>query len=325
MEALTLCPTWLQQDAHSLLAMGKANRMHHALLLTGVEGIGKHEFAQWLVEALLCRQVTPEGACGQCEACSQLLADAHPEFRKLEPEGASLTIKIDAVRELVDWMQLTASANSFRIALISHADTLNTAAANSLLKTLEEPADNAVLVLCATRAGRLPATVRSRCRKLTLTMGDTDAAVDWLSGRGISEPAQTLKDAGGAPLLALKHAHADHQQIVQLLIKAWSDLFLHKASVAKISDSLADLDTSECLATFSRWCVIAAKQSGGVSTGTNPAVQEAISVSQNCLSTEQWFKLHDRLLQLHRSDSASFKTKTVLEGLFADIRIIINS
>lgn len=324
MEALTHCPPWLQQNACSLLSLANANRLHHALLLTGVEGIGKHEFAQWLVEALLCRQVKENGACGQCEACSQLLADAHPELRTLAPEGASFTIKIDAVRELVDWLQLTAGANSYRIALINHADTLNHHAANSLLKTLEEPADNAILVLCATRAGRLPATVRSRCRKVMLTMNDAATAIDWLSSKGIAEPEQSLIDAGGAPLLALRYAHADHLQNQQLLIKAWSDLFMHKASVAKISDSLADLDTSVCLAAFSRWCVIAAKQSAGATAGTMPVVQETVAIARNHLSSEQWFKLHDRLLQLHRSDSASFKTKTVLEGLFADIRIMIN-
>jgi len=259
-------------SAAPLLGAAEQGRLHHALLITGVDGIGKQAFCQWLAEALLCEERT------------QLQAQAHPDFHEVLPEGANAGIKIDRVRELVEWMQLTAGQGSYRVALISNANGFNNASSNSLLKTLEEPADNAVLILGATRAGALSATVRSRCQKITLKIDDTAKA---------------------------------------LLLKAWNDLFLHKGSVGRIADSLSQLDATQCLVAFSRWCVLAAKHSAGASVKADAAVTLTIAETHDILPAEHWFKLHDTLLQLHRTHSASFKTQTVLEGLFADIRLQI--
>lgn len=323
MDSLTSCPPWLLSDGDALMARSNAGRLPHALLLTGVDGIGKRAFGQWLAESLLCRERTEMGACGVCDSCRQLIADSHPDYRKLVPEGASATIKVDTVRELVEWLQLTAGQGSYRVALFEDADSLNRNAANSLLKTLEEPGDHAVLILTATRIGGLPATIRSRCQKITLKMGDKSAAINWL-GAHVSDAESALMECGGGPYAALRNATEDHLAARVLLLKAWVDLFQHKGSVGRIADSLSKLDTSECLAAFSSWCLASTKILVQVPTGVNPAVEQAISETQERLSNEQWFTLHDRLLQLHRSDSASFKTQTVLEGLFADIRLMIN-
>ena len=323
MENLTPCPPWLLEEMAQLLDRSSRGRLPHALLLSGIDGIGKRAFSQCLSETLLCQKPQPTGACGECESCRQLLADSHPDFRKLVPEGANAAIKVDPVRSLVEWLQLTASQSSYRIALLEQADTLNRNAANSLLKTLEEPGDHAVLILSATRSGALPATIRSRCQKVTLKMSDRAAAVQWLTDK-VDDPELALLEASGGPFLAVENASEEHSAAKELLLRAWHDLFQHKGSVGRISDSLSNLDTSLCLATFSRWCLIASKQHEKVEVGVNPAVKQVISETQDRLKIEQWFTLYDRLLQLHRSDSASFKTQTVLEGLFADIRLMTN-
>ncbi len=330
MESLTACPPWLLDEGAALLSRSSSGRLPHALLLSGVDGIGKRAFAQWLSESLLCREPNRSmqtgvrlGACGECESCRQLLADSHPDYKKLVPEGANAAIKVDPIRALVEWLQLTASQGSYRIALLEQADTLNRSAANSLLKTLEEPSDHAVLILSATKLGALPATIRSRCQKITLKMSDPALALDWLKDQ-VNDPEAALIEAGGGPFLAVENSSDENLASQELLLKAWKDLFLHKGSVGRISDSLSDLDTSLCLATFSRWCLLAAKQRQMLEIGVNPAVKQVLSETQERLKIEQWFTLYDRLLQLHRSDSASFKTQTVLEGLFADIRIMTN-
>lgn len=329
MESLTDCPPWLADEGAAILSRSSGGRLPHALLLSGVDGIGKRAFAQWLSEALLCRRPSSItglskvrlGACGECESCRQLLADSHPDYKKLVPEGANAAIKVDPIRALVEWLQLTASQGSYRIALLEQADTLNRNAANSLLKTLEEPSDHAVLILSATRLGSLPATIRSRCQKITLKMSDKRLALDWLEGK-VNSPEAALSDASGGPFLAVENSSDEILASQELLLKAWRDLFLHKGSVGRISDSLSDLGTSNCLATFSRWCLLAAKQHQNVEIVANPAVKQVISETQERLETESWFALYDRLLRLHRSDSASFKTQTVLEGLFSDIRLL---
>ncbi len=295
--------------------------MPHAILLSGVEGIGKRDFAQSVVEALLCRNRQGCHACGECESCRQLLADSHPDYQKLMPEGASSVIKVDSVRALVDWLQLTASQGSHRIALIEQADRLNRNAANSLLKTLEEPGEQAILILSATRAGALPATIRSRCQKVTLKMTNQAAAIAWLEGQ-VDDPVAALAGAGGGPYLAVDNASPESLAAEEKLLAAWRDLFLHKGSVGRISDSLSDLDTSVCLATFCRWCLMAIKRREGLQGVATAAVAEVISETQTRMTNDQWYRFYDRLLQLHRTDSASFKTQMVLEGLFADTRLM---
>jgi DNA polymerase-3 subunit delta' len=294
------------------------------LLLNGIDGIGKRAFAQWLAESLLCRDRTEAGACGRCESCRQLLADSHPDYRKLVPEGASAIIKVDPIRELVEWLHLTASQGSYRVALLEQAEKLNRNAANSLLKTLEEPGDHAVLILSATRMGALPATIRSRCQKITLRMHDRPAAIEWLSQQSVEDAEAALLESGGGPYTALNMQNEGYQAARTLLLKAWQDLFEHRGSVGRISDSLSALDTAFCLATFSRWTLLAARQGANLAIGANPVVSAVISETRHRLPIEKWFTLHDRLLQLHRSDSASFKTQTVLEGIFADIRLMTN-
>jgi len=325
MTALTPCPPWLLQDGAALMSRSREGRLPHAILLGGIQGIGKRAFSQWLAESLLCRNRGESGACGQCESCMQLLAGAHPDFRKLLPEGANAAIKVDPIRELVEWLQLTASQGSYRIAVLEQADSMNRNAANSLLKTLEEPGDHAVMILSATRTGALPATIRSRCQTITLKMHDRAAALDWLKQQSLDDPETALLEAGGGPYAALAMQDKDYLAARELLLKAWNDLFLHKGSIGRISDSLADLDTSLCLATFSRWTLLAARQGASLPIEASPAVKDVISETQGRLSNEQWFTLHERLLQLHRSDSASFKTQAVLEGMFADTRIMTNS
>lgn len=323
MQSFTPCPPWLYPDARLLIDAADAARLHHALLITGIEGIGKRAFCQWLAEAILCEARTHLGACRECASCKQLLADAHPDFLPVLPEGANEEIKIDTVRAMVEWLQLTAGQGSFRVALITKANGLNRYSANSLLKTLEEPADNAVLILCASQMSALPATIRSRCQKITLKMGDRDAAIKWL-GERCPDPEEAFAHASGGPLLAVRQLDKEYQDRQQLMLKAWSDLFLHKGSVGRIADSLAKLDTADCLAILAKWCVLATRQRQYASIEAHETVTMTVSETVDRLNSEQWFTLHDRILQLHRSDSASFKTQTVLEGLFADIRLMIN-
>jgi len=323
MDALTPCPGWLVPESQMLLRSMQARRVHHAPLICGVDGIGKQAFAQWLAEALLCSNRTDQGACGECASCRQLLADAHPDFRTVAPEGTSTVVKIDAVRELVDWMHLTASQDSYRVAMIDQANALNQSSANALLKTLEEPADNAVLILCAQRPAALPATVRSRCQTITLKMSDQDAAIAWLA-TVCDKPEEALAAAGGAPFRALRELGEENHADKVLLLKAWSDLLLHRGSVGRIADSLSKLDASICLSEFSKWCVLAVKRLENVPSGADSAVSSVLEDTHDRLQNEQWLTLHERILELHRVQSSSFKTQTVLEGLFADIRLMIN-
>ena len=228
------------------------------------------------------------------------------------------------MRELVDWLQLTAQGEGYRAALLVGADTMNRNAANALLKTLEEPGERGLLVLVADRPAALPATVRSRCQTLALGVGaETRAsALAWLDGR-VADPEAALARARGRPFAALDAFDETRERETALLLTAWQDLFLHRGSVGRIVDSVADLATSRCLEAFSHWTALALRERSGLAIGADPAVEEAVTAVAPRLETVQWFTLHDLLTRLHRVDGASFKTRTVLEGLLADIRLMI--
>ena len=181
--------------------------MPHALLLSGPRGVGKRDFAQALARSLLCRAPDAQGlACGLCPPCRQWEAGGPPDFLRLEPEEEGKAIKVDQVRGLCAALGLTSHGGGYKVALLQPAERMNVNAANSLLKTLEEPTDNTVLMLVTERPAQLPATIRSRCQQLGFPAPPRAEALDWLRRQGNmgAERAGLLLDlSAGAPLQAL--------------------------------------------------------------------------------------------------------------------------
>lgn len=180
-------------------ALRAAARLPHALLVAGPGGTGTRAFAERAAQALLCG-VPAEAPCGACPACRQFAAGTHPDAIRVEPPEAGKAIPVDAVRTLVARLALTGAGP--KVALIDPAEAMNANAANSLLKTLEEPSGDSVLLLVSRRPGRLLATVRSRCQGITFGLPEPGSACAWLEEQGVADAATWLARAGGAPLAA---------------------------------------------------------------------------------------------------------------------------
>lgn len=192
---------------------GDRSRLPHALLLHGPRGAGKRRFAAGLAHWLLCESPGEAGGCGQCKACAWLAQGAHPDFRLIEPEAESTAedeagkkggkyITIKEIRALGEYLALASHQGGWRAVIIQPAELMNPAAANALLKTLEEPPGNVLMILVSHQPGRLPATVLSRCRKVALPLPGRAQAETWLRGQGLEEAVAMLDEVGGAPLLA---------------------------------------------------------------------------------------------------------------------------
>ncbi|MCP1726862.1 DNA polymerase-3 subunit delta' [Natronospira proteinivora] len=195
---------WHETAWNGLMARIRSGRLPHALLIAGPSGVGKLQFAEYLVQARLCREPDSEGSpCGKCDGCRQFLAGTHPDWRRLAVEAKRKTIRVEQVRELSAWMSLTASQSAGKHAIIAPAEIMTTGASNSLLKTLEEPAGNALLILVTSLPGRLTPTIRSRCQQVMIPRPDQQQALSWLSEQGEGDWRETLALAGGSPLKAL--------------------------------------------------------------------------------------------------------------------------
>ncbi|PLX76395.1 MAG: DNA polymerase III subunit delta' [Desulfuromonas sp.] len=138
-----------------------SGRLAHAYLFTGPDGIGKQLMAFALARAVVCDE---QRGCGDCPACRKLDHRNHPDFHRLEPDGSS--IKIEQVRALQRELHLKPLESPRKICLIDQAELMTPAAANALLKTLEEPRGDSLIVLLSSQPNRLLETIRSRCQLL---------------------------------------------------------------------------------------------------------------------------------------------------------------
>jgi DNA polymerase-3 subunit delta' len=151
-----------------LLTALRHDRLAHAWLFHGDEGIGKQLVALRFAQAINCEAGDGTDACGTCRSCLQIDARTHPDFLAVEPdpELANPQIKIEQIRELEQQIAYQPLVGRKKVVLINDADRMTPGAANALLKTLEEPPDHSILLLISGRPSALLPTVRSRCQAL---------------------------------------------------------------------------------------------------------------------------------------------------------------
>ncbi|CAN5380421.1 DNA polymerase III subunit delta' [soil metagenome] len=223
-------------------------RLPHAVLLHGTEGTGKIHFAECFARSLLCEAPLSTGAaCGGCSSCGWFDQYSHPDFRRVRPEaleddgeaaggdeadGAgdaggkkaaktkapSKEIKIDQIRALADFMNVTTHRQGMRVIALYPAEALNTAASNALLKMLEEPPPMTMFLLVSNSIDRLLPTILSRCRKFALPMPSQADALDWLKKQSIKDPEVWLAERGGAPLAAMAASQSGEREVMDELL-----------------------------------------------------------------------------------------------------------
>jgi DNA polymerase-3 subunit delta' len=195
---------WHGQYWDYLVMQFKKHRLPHALLLIGANGLGKQALARNLAALLLCHRKDHGIPCGNCGGCLLLASGNHPDLMYIAAEEDNGIIKIDQVREIVESLHSSAHQRGWRVVIIEQADMMNLAAANALLKSLEEPAVQTMLILTTAYANKLPATIRSRCQKLVIHTPAHIVAESWLRDKLVGVDVKLLLIlANGAPLQAL--------------------------------------------------------------------------------------------------------------------------
>ena len=264
-------------------------RLPHAILFHGPEGIGKSVFAEACAQALLCETPAAEGrACGRCAACNWFAQYSHPDYRRVRPEmldgddaaegeeaeagekkakaakTPSKDIKIDQVRALADFMNVSTHRSGRRVIVLYPAEALNTAAANALLKMLEEPPPDTVFLLVSHGLDRLLPTILSRCRKFALAMPPRDMALAWLKERQVRDAEGWLDEQGGAPLSACALAQSGDREAMDELLRQLAQPGADGA--LKAAERLQKVPVPDLVAWLQRWLydVLALKLSGTI-------------------------------------------------------------
>ena len=187
----------------------------HAVIFSGAEGIGKRLAAEICAAALLCENKIDGEPCGTCENCRLVAAKTHPDFYIVEPEATKTTrnIKIGQIREMQAEAALRPINSARRVIIIDGAELMNNAAANCLLKTIEEPPSATIFILLTANRSNLLMTIRSRCITINFDKIPVELIKNFLTSQGVEEAenlsviadgslgrALKLKESGGAEL-----------------------------------------------------------------------------------------------------------------------------
>lgn len=252
-------------------------RMPHAILFHGAAGIGKSDFIERFAQGLLCEAVLPDGhACGQCASCGWFSQQNHPDYRRVRPEALedepaadgeegdgeakktaksakapSKEIKIEQIRNLADFMNISTHRQGLRVVVLYPAEALNMPASNALLKTLEEPPPGTVFLLASNSLDRLLPTILSRCRKFALPMPSHAEALAWLKSQGVPDADSWLREQGGAPLAAMAQAEVGNRDDLEVLLQ----LLAHPSveGALKVADKLQKVPLSAQVSWLQRW------------------------------------------------------------------------
>ena len=233
----------IKNDLRQLLA---EKRLPHALLFTGIEGIGKNLTAKVLAKVLFCSG-EKEKPCNICPSCRAFDAKNHPDFYYLEPEGKANNIKIEQIRQMQSQIALSPYLADKRVVIINDAETMNEAAENSLLKTLEEPTGDVVFILVTANKDLLLPTILSRCMKLYFApLSEDEIKIILKSKYAVNEDKATViaKLSGGSMKRAISFLDDDNFNLCQNAMDFLSK-DLNAKDIWQISDEFSAMDKAK--------------------------------------------------------------------------------
>lgn len=329
-------PVWIAQQLGSLL-----KQQGHAWLLAGPSGLGQYRLGFEMVRTWLCEQPTDHGACGQCGSCHAIDVRTHADLCVLMPETimlelgwplsekaqgeiddkkrkASKEIRVDTMRDAVEFSQRTSARGRGKAVLIFPAERMNNVTANALLKTLEEPPGDVKFVLATEAAHQLLPTIRSRCLGHTMVWPDEAASLAWLQGQGVA-PTQAhilLRATGGRPDDALQFMASGRDPAT------WAHI--PKAVARGDVGAFKDWTPVQTIDALHKLCHdILALKVGATPRFFEPAsLPKAESVATTVAALTQWAK---SLAQESRTAEHPFNPGLMLESLVSQAKNALNS
>jgi DNA polymerase-3 subunit delta' len=301
---------WQQPLWEHLCSYIAQKRIPQALLITGNKGLGKQLLAHQFAVALFCATPQANGtACGHCSSCLLVNAETHPDFIQLQPEEPGKSITIGQIRSLITRLTLKPQFDTYRVVIINPADKMNNAAANAFLKCLEEPTERTLIILISEKPAKLPATIISRCQKLTVATPDKETVAGWLAKTLQSKsPLAPLLQRGdllcnvslaqGAPLLALDYANDQTLALRNECFNAWTAIAKQHKSPVILAEDWQKLPASPLIFWMTSWIIDLVKCSyhNRVENLYNPDLKRQLQELSEQLELKELYKLYDLVL-----------------------------
>jgi DNA polymerase-3 subunit delta' len=297
-----------------------SERLPHAVLLHGPQGVGKERFAAALASALLCaRRSAALEPCGDCGDCALVRAGSHPDHYWLRRLEDKKSISVDQVREACEQLAMTSMRRGFRVLIIVPAHIMTVNAQNALLKTLEEPSPRTMIVLVTDRPSGLLATLRSRCQRVELARPDATTALKWLQETtGAATPPRLLDIAGGAPLKALVLA-PHFEGLERQMAGALEALVTGRTDVVAVAAEMMGEGLPVRLDWLELWlqAVIRTRVAPDATRVTVPG-GDSLQRAARAVNINACFSLLDRVRETRRLLDGSSAAQLVIESLLVE-------
>lgn len=176
----TSLPPWLVGNQREIGVLKSKQALSHALLLMGKDGGGQHLLANHVAFDILCDDKYSDKACGECHSCRLNQSATHPDYHLLD--GRDGTIKVDQIRQIIAKVATSPQVSHSKVVVLAQAASMNTNAANAVLKALEEPPKGTFFILTGDASSQLIATVRSRCLLVSLPEPNAQEIDAWFQG-----------------------------------------------------------------------------------------------------------------------------------------------
>jgi DNA polymerase-3 subunit delta' len=302
--------SWHKEFAKNWLDRIEQGRLPHAVLLAGPSGVGKRAAAGWMASRHL--QISDQPALPQFPA----QITPHADMRWITPLEDKQAIGIDQIRDLVAEMSLTSYQGGGKVAVIEPAETMTNNAANSLLKTLEEPNGDALLILVADRKGRLPATIFSRCQRIDFAVPAEQDALEWLDRvQPGGNWVEALRLAGNPPLAAI--AAMEQLDTHAAMSRDFAGVAGGRDSAIDVAARWTKLDTGFVLDWLARQVQAAIfRASDAVKGGARGAIDESVLKR---MDRRNLFCYLDIINRLRGQPGGSYNVQLTLEGLLIDL------